>query len=334
MVSHVLCLGNIDLKCSASAADDYDQNGTLRQAAKFNAENDAIILSEAMKGLNIDEKAIIDILANRTNNQRQDIEQKFKTCFGKALTEELKCKLGGKFKDVMIDLMWTPEEFDSYELKNAMTGICTDRDAMIEILCSRNNAQIQKINEAYLRMYKWRLEQDIINETSGHFKELMVSLANGERMENQAVDMNKANSDAQFLVQAEISKMGTEKSRMIEIMALQSYEQLRALFNEYTSISGRSIEMSEILDVEMLPVIECVRHRPGYFAKKIYKSMKDASTDHRTLIRIMVTRAEVDMEQIKQVFQKMYGQSLEQFVRDAVSSEYSRVILGMIGAGY
>lgn len=40
-----------------------------------------------------------------------------------------------------------------------------------------------------------------------------------------------------------------------------------------------------------------------------------AGTDDKTLIRVVVTRAEVDMVQIKQEFQKMYGQTLEQFVR-------------------
>jgi hypothetical protein len=34
-----------------------------------------------------DEKAIIDILAYRTNSQRQDIKKMFKTCFGKVKYE-------------------------------------------------------------------------------------------------------------------------------------------------------------------------------------------------------------------------------------------------------
>ncbi|XP_060560007.1 annexin A4-like isoform X2 [Ruditapes philippinarum] len=316
------------------------EDGTLRPAANFNAENDAKILRKAMKGFGTDEKAIIDILAYRTNSQRQDIKKMFKTCFGKDLIQELKSELGGKFEDVIIGLMMTPEEFDAYELKRAMRGIGTDEDAMIEILCSRSNAQIQRINEAYQRMYRQKLEKDIISDTSGHFKRLMVSMANGGRMENQAVDMNKANSDAQALYQAGEKRWGTDESQFNIIMASQSYEQLRAVFDAYSRISGRDIEkvikseMSGNLEIGMLAIIKCVRNKPGYFAEKLYRSMKGAGTDDRTLIRVMVTRAEVDMVQIKQEFQKMYGQSLEQFVRDDISGDYRRVILGMIGAGY
>ena len=37
----------------------------------------------------------------------------------------------------------------------------------------------------------------------------------------------------------------------------------------------------------------CARSRPRYFAEKLYKSMKGAGTDDDTLIRIIVSRAEV-----------------------------------------
>lgn len=43
-----------------------------------------------------------------------------------------------------------------------------------------------------------------------------------------------------------------------------------------------------------------------------------AGTDDRTLIRCIVTRAEVDMVQIKSEFQKMYHQSLEQFIQVSI----------------
>ena len=37
----------------------------------------------------------------------------------------------------------------------------------------------------------------------------------------------------------------------------------------------------------------CVHNRPGFFAKKLWKSMKGAGTDDDTLIRIVVSQAEV-----------------------------------------
>ncbi len=66
--------------------------------------------------------------------------------------------------------------------------------------------------------------------------------------------------------------------------------------------------------------MKCATNRPGYFAEKLYKSMKGMGTKDRALIRIMVTRCEVDMVQIKQEFQNKYHKSLESFIQ--VSDHY------------
>ncbi len=57
--------------------------GTVRPASPFSAEEDAKRLRKAMKGFGTDEKAIIDVLAYRSNEQRQQIYMIFKTMYGK-----------------------------------------------------------------------------------------------------------------------------------------------------------------------------------------------------------------------------------------------------------
>ncbi|XP_078317151.1 annexin A7-like isoform X3 [Crassostrea virginica] len=312
---------------------------TLRPAKNFSAENDANILRKAMKGFGTDEKAIIDVLAYRSCSQRQQIKSMFKTMFGKDLIKDLKSELGGKFEDVVLGLMMSESEYDAYELKRAMKGLGTDEDAMIEILCSRTNQQIKDINDTYKRMYGKKLEEDIISDTSGHFKRLMVSLASGGRMENQSVDMKKAQDDAQKLYQAGEKRLGTDESTFNSLLASQSYEQLRAVFDAYHKISGKDIEqaikseMSGNLEIGMVAIVCVVRNRPGYFARKLYHSMKGLGTDDKTLIRILVTRAEVDMVQIKQEFQKQFGKSLEDFIRDDTSGDYRKVLLALVSQG-
>ena len=63
-------------------------------------------------------------------------------------------------------------------------------------MCSRNNAEIAAIKEAYKKLYKTDLEKDLVGDTGGHFKRLMISLCCGNRQENTGVDINKAKSDA------------------------------------------------------------------------------------------------------------------------------------------
>ena len=55
----------------------------MTPSPSFNARADAEKLRKAMKGFGTDEKAIIEVLANRTNNQRLEIGVQFKTLYGK-----------------------------------------------------------------------------------------------------------------------------------------------------------------------------------------------------------------------------------------------------------
>lgn len=63
---------------------------TVVPNASFDARADAEALRKAMKGFGTDEKAIIQVLANRSNLQRQEIASQFKTLYGKVKIESWK----------------------------------------------------------------------------------------------------------------------------------------------------------------------------------------------------------------------------------------------------
>ncbi|BFZ03025.1 hypothetical protein BsWGS_06064 [Bradybaena similaris] len=312
------------------------EEGTLKPYPHFNVEQDVQVLRKAMKGFGTDEKAIISILGNRSCEQRQRIKQMYKTCFGRDLVNDLKSELGGRFEDAAVALMMRPDEFDAYELRRAMRGAGTDEAALIEILCTRTNAQIHALTAAYKNMYGRKLEEDIISDTSGHFRKLLVSMSVGGRQENLPVDINKARADAQRLYQAGERRWGTDENTFNMILASQSYEQLRAVFDEYGRVSNHDIEqaikseMSGDLSTGMLSIVRMIRNKHGYYADRLYQSMKGLGTDDRTLIRIVVSRCEVDMKQIKAEFQRRYGQTLEAFVRDDISGDYRNLIQSLI----
>ncbi|XP_070543641.1 uncharacterized protein [Ptychodera flava] len=313
------------------------QNGTVVDASNFNAQKDAEVLRKAMKGFGTDEKAIIEVLSKRSNKQRQRIAREFKTMYGKDLVKDLHGETSGNFRTALMALMKRPAEYDASELNKAVKGLGTDEDALIEILCTRTNAEILAAKEEYDRMFKRSLEDDVISDTSGHFRRILVSCIQGNRPESDEVDPQQAKDDAEALYNAGEKKWGTDESTFNMILSSRGYAQLRATFEEYGKISKYDIEqsikreMSGDLQQSMLAIVRCVRNEHKYFADKLYKTMKGLGTKDDTLIRIVVSRCEVNMVNIKSEFQNAYNKSLGKFIAEDTSGDYKKLLVSLVG---
>ncbi|EDO32043.1 predicted protein [Nematostella vectensis] len=310
---------------------------SVREYTSFDGRKDADTLRKAMKGLGCDNKALMYLLCSRTNSQRQRISLEYKTMFGRDLIKDLKSEVGGYFEDTVIALMTPPAEYDATLLRKAIKGLGTDEAVLIEVLTTRTNDEIIAIRNAYNTLFSRDLEKDIAGDTSGKFKKFLISLCNANRIETAPVDYSKAQQDAQALYKAGEGRWGTDESKFNSILASRSFDQLRATFNEYSKICKYDIEesikreMSGDLRDGMVTIVRVVKNAPAFFAEKLYKSMKGLGTDDKTLIRIVVTRSEVDMLDIRDEFHKMYGTTLARYISDDTKGNYKKILLQLIG---
>jgi hypothetical protein len=100
---------------------------------------------------------------------------------------------------------------------------------------------------------------------------------------------------------------------------------LREVFESYQKIYKRfekviESEFSGSVKTGLLALVGCISNCPAYFAKKLHESMEESSAGagvvikDKHLIRLIVTRSESDLGDIKIAFQKKYCRSLESFI--------------------
>ncbi len=72
-------------------------------------------------------------------------------------------------------------------------------------------------------------------------------------------------------------------------------------------------------------------HSLALGVQELYKSMIGVGTDDSSLIRVITTRAEIDMLYIKGEFSSMYNKTLEHMIAGDTSGNYKHFLLTLVG---
>lgn len=295
-----------------------------------------------MVGPGTDTDAIINVLCRRTNVERMEIYWTFKTAYGKNLDDELRSEIdiNYNFLKILIALLTPTVDFYAIELHDAMEGNGTDEDTLIEIMCDLPSYEMRAVKIVYNLMFGRSLESDFEEETSGYFKRILVTLSAGRPGGNRnetMTDLVAARKDAAALKVAGIDRWGTHESEFIRILCLHSYAHVKVIAQEYQKLTGNTLaddikqEFSGDIQDALLAVLRCALNSAEYFAERLYVKMAGVGTYNKDLIRIVVTRSEIDMLDIKEKFQKKYGKSLKSFIKDDTSGNFKHALYALIG---
>ncbi|KAI8593969.1 Annexin 11b [Geranomyces variabilis] len=299
-------------------------------------EADANALRKAMKGFGTDEAGLIAVLCKRTPDQAPYISQAYKAHFGRELVKDLESECGGNLKKVMVLLAQGLPEVDAILLKEAMSGIGTDEDGLLEILVGRTNAEIAAIKNTYRVKFNKDLESAVQSETSGHFRKLLTALLVAQRDETGAgYDIN---ADVENFYKAGVGKMGTDESAFISLLCNRPATHLRQVFAAYHQKHNMTMEQvikkefSGDLEKALLNIVRSIESHPWYVAKQFEKSMAGLGTKDNKLIRLTVRHRDPKvMGQVKQAYQQQFGKSLYSRVEGETSGDYKKALLACIG---
>ncbi|KAL9244838.1 hypothetical protein vseg_018559 [Gypsophila vaccaria] len=300
--------------------------------------DDAVLLHKAFKGFGCDTAAVINTLAHRDATQRGFIQHEFRAMYHEDMLKRLSKELSGKLEDAVLLWMQDPASRDAVVVRQALDANNLDLRAVTEVICSRTPSMIQTFKQIYLQRFGSYLEHDLERHASGDHKKLLLAYASIQRYEGFEVDPMIVQNDAKDLYKAGEKRLGTDENTFIRIFCERSKAHLAAVDAAYKSMYGHSLE--KVIKKEtsghfmygLLTIVRCAENPAKYFAKVLRRAMKGLGTDDTTLIRVIVTRTEIDMQYIKAEYEKKYKKPLVDAVHSETSGNYRKFLLALLGS--
>ena len=295
-------------------------------------------LRKAMEGFGTDEEHLILVVTSNKTQERLKIKKAYEEKYKKNLIDDLKSELSGKFEDAMVALFKEPVEYDCECIYNAMKGAGTDENCLIEVIASRPNWLLEKIKKKYSELYKKELVEDIKADTSGDFQKILEGILRCKRSEVK--EINKENCEKIAKELSETKEEGwvvnDESSVFYNYIMNSSPKELSAIAREYYRLSGKTIidgiENNFKGDAKDLlkSILYSLVSPSEYFATRIKKAIEGFGTDNKTLIRILITRCEVDMNIIKKYYKQLYKKDMIEDIKNDISGDYQKLMIELI----
>jgi hypothetical protein len=303
-------------------------------------ENDAQQLRECLKGKQDKEEGIINITLKYTKRDRQGLKEMYKTCFGRDLQEDLAKELGGNFKETMVALYDSPPVYDAKCLYKAMKGLGTDEDTLIEIICTRPNFVLKQIKEEFKKLYNKELEKWVEKETSGDLKKILISLLQCNRSENPRPNEEECKKTAEEIFKNGEGRLGTDETLFRKVFAISSPAELYSINKHYIDLTTRGLkaavekEFSGDIKKALQTILDGIICPSEYFANRVNKAVKGLGTNDKMLVRVLVSREEIDIPQMRIHYKTIGNKEMVDDVVDDTSGMYQKILKSICEKNY
>ena len=300
-----------------------------------NLEQMSIKFHDSLYRKKIDEETLVSILSTTSNLDRQIIRLFYKKKFPNLIQKDIQTQLSGDFGKLVLNLFDLPYEYDARELHRSLTSFSKDEKAIIEIIITRPRSHLTLVQKIYKKFYNVSLKNDILNLSDKTFSEFLITILASNRPSGLTIKPNDAYNIAKDIIKNGIKQYGKNVNLFKQVFVDRSREDLimisRAFYDLYkknlydvidNEISGTNKKLiKDILFGLITPA--------QWFAKKAYKAMKGAGTDDKTLIRVIVSRAEIDMEDIRDYYFRDRNTDLRNDIDGDCSGSYGQLLMNL-----
>ena len=276
---------------------------------------------------------LTELISKKTQKQRMKLRQTYKKNYEVDLMTDLKSNLAGLYKKIVLALFTDPVEYDVDLIYNSLKND-DSKNILINIFASRPDWYLNKIKNIYLKKYNIELEEHINNDTSDDFNKLLLQILQCKRSKNQAPDIDQCKQLADDLEQEESNNLSIDSPIINSIFMLLSPQELIMVCKEYHKSTERLLtdmvnEKFKGNVKKLLNAILMAKISPSeFFANALHEALADNSFDE-SIISILISRADVDLNVIKKYYFKLYENDLADDIANKDKNEYINLLVGI-----
>jgi len=290
------------------------------------------LLNSALEGKN-KEDTVFSVIQNTNLDRRLQICNYFAETYGKSLYSELKSKLTGHFKGIAIHLFLHPITFVAKMLKKGLKGFSADETVVLEALTSHNQEELRQIEEAFKAETGKDLSKEIEKNFSGVMKKNLINLLNVPRGVNHNPDNQKCEKLANLLIDVGEPNWAGDENIFKEVFIQSSPEELVMIGRFYLKRSGNN--MLDVIDQKVSGKNKTLLREVLFnniipqelYAEKVYLAIKGLGTNNTLLNRVLISRSEIDMDEINEFYQQKYNVTMKEDIIGDTSGIYQKLCL-------
>ena len=280
-----------------------------------------------------DEEAIYDLITKTSLSDRMSISRYYKGAFNSSLFSDIQSKIGGDFGYCAGQMFLSPIEFCLHHLK---LGLKNDYETVLEILTSKTNEELKVIEKVYKLDTGNELRNDIMKEYKGIIGKNLILMFDTARSNNSKLRKNECERLAKLLIEKE-PKLWVEDEKIFkDIFLMKSPEELVLIARYYFNITKNNLIETindKLKDKNQLLLKEILFNNimpHELFAEKLNLAIKGIGTNEEILSRVLVSRYEIDMPLIKEIYEYKYNISLKDHIIDDTSGMYQKLCLFLV----
>lgn len=287
----------------------------------------AEILHQNLYGKKKDD-IILDVIMNNNLVNRVYIANYYQSTYGTSLFDDIKSKIGGDFGYCAAQLFLSPLDFCIFHLKK---GLDKKNEWAMEQLTSKTPEELKLIEDEYKKGTGKDLKTDITKAFSGAVGKNLINLFDTPRITNKNPNKEECENYANTLAKTDIKNWVEDENIFKEIFIKRSPEELVLIARYYLKITGKNfietIEkikgnnnknlVKEIIYNNIMPY--------ELFAEKIYLAIKGLGTDEEVLSRALVSRCDLDMDEMRNIYLSKYKVTMKDDIIDDTSGFYQKL---------